>query len=1764
MNPYTTRIVKKAALTACCALAAILFHGSAQAQVPVTSTTTTPTPGYYDQYYLPGGVVEGNDTIGSPDTNDAYAGIMGNPPYSGNNDQYTYVSYGDRTSKAQSFTTGSAPLGYALKSFTFQQAQGTNGAGGNGNGWINNGTYFLLSTGDALKVRLGTISGGPLGATYTTILETNATYTGTTYSGGSQTYALGIYFNFDLSGANLTLNPNTTYFVEIMTTAGSGGNDHFELNNTDTNPISGTFPPIYLKGQALVGNTGSDLDRTGAFGTVANGGEFAFLAQTPAVGAPTVAATAKPSAVAPGQSFKLTATITQGVGTVTNVTVDLRPVGLTNMAARLVLSNANVYTNTFTVTTNAPIGATNLTVTAIQDTQPAIVGVGSAPFTVVSANAPVIAQDTLPKDFFNAYVGQGVRFSASFTGAQPITYSWQVSQDGYTYTDIPSATNNSYTIPSTGLGDSGYYQLQASNQFGLTLSTYTYLQVNEGTPTYIWSAPIPFANLTANQILTNFPGTYIAGALVAKNGGSPIAVTNSSGSTIVFAGSGTWAALSGGAGYFTGANTNQTGNTNFNTCLNDGYNDNATHSITLSNLVVGQQYQVQLFGLDNRSGLSPDGNSRFVNWQDPADNTDTAQSFAMNDNVYTLGTFTASSSVMTIQENMLTNTAGNFNCLVLRAVGWTPPPYITRQPANQGAFLGTNVSLTAGAAGDTTILDPTITYQWQAGPVGGPFTNLVEGSKYAGTTAGTLSISNLVADDGIPVYQLVATGGAGSVTSIVANIYVQASPVPPVAGSYGAYALSNNAVGFWQLNETNDPSSGFVTAYDFSGKGNNGTYRTAAKNAFNGILGPQPPTYPGFAVNQGALETTAGTAASAVTLPPFSLNTNTAAITTNGVTIAMWIKPTAGQATFTGLFMYRNSTVEGFGFGGTQVGGMAGLGYTWNNNAAATYNFSSGLYPPVGVWSFVGVVVNSNAATLFLDYVDPNTGQPVRLSAVNTLTHNTYTFTGGTTLIGNDTGAAGRTFAGDISDVGIYNTALSSDQILQLFGAGLSQQAFSPLVSFVPQDVFYPAPLAAGRGVTMTAIANGTLPLTNQWTFNGVNLTNGTSLGSTVSGSQTAILTVTNLTYNNAGSYQLLVTNAYGITNSLVEKITFLPATLVGQWLSVSNSLADASGYSPAGVHDATVARGSTYWTNDVPAVAPPGSASMYFNAASLQIANSATTDAGYTNTYDNQIYNGLTVMCWAKGLPNGVWNSFVAKNGEDNGWQIRIGSLTNKPTWTIREANADMQAYTFPFLTNAPGTLSGLVWHHYAGTYSPVTRVRSLYVDGVLIASQTAEVAYPTASAYHLTIGGVERASGLGDGPYTGEMYDVRVYNYALDQSGIASIVGLPEAQTQYAIPGDVAKLSTVGINAAPPYTGYQWQFNGANLTDGANLGAVVSGSSTISMTVSNITANNAGLYQLLVTNAAGVTTSSIVKLTVQPTAMVGQWLTGGAKSLADVSGFSPAGIHDAVVQSGSVIWTNDVPASAPGGSYALYFNNAGLTITNSSGFDASYTNTFDDEIYKDMTVMCWAKGFPGTWNPWVSKNGDSGNTLPAVGWQVRVNNTGPNAAWTIRGTGGTEDMTSSVGSNDGLWHHYTGTYSASTGVRSLYLDGVLVATQTGQGPYSPNRASHVMIGGKDNGTGYTPGNYFTGKIYDVRIYNYALSQSQLGATVPGLKPSFSSKQFTTGTGGNAGQFVLSWSFGTLLEATNAAGPWNATANTSPFTNNTSLPADFYKLSNP
>ena len=1125
--------------------------------------------------------------------------------------------------------------------------------------------------------------------------------------------------------------------------------------------------------------------------TLAQYGAGAFAFQPLNIGAPIVGGSISPAVTAPGGDFVVTVTLDPfRYGNVTNVSIDLSSIGGPAVNALVQTASTNVYTNTFIIPGGAPLVTTNLIVTAKQDAAP-ITGIGAVSITIAAPTLPALTRDTRPPaPGLNMYVGQGVTFSALFSAPGFVTYNWQKSADGITYTDIPGATSNTYTISSATLSDAGYYQLQCTNFLGATLSTPVQVTVTTPSPgSFLWSAPIPFGGLTAEQILTNFPANNkIAGAMVAQNGGNPISVilTNAGNRSVVFAAANAWASLSGGAAYILNASTNNTGNSTFNSVLNRGYNNNAIHTITLGNLQVGQQYQVQLFALDNRPGLTPDGSLQLTTFTDPLDGIgNTSAPHAMADNVYLLGTFTASSTEMTINQN-LPDAVGNFNALVLRTVGFDSRPYFTVQPRDTNFFAGARVALVGSAAGDTTIASPAITYQWAAGPVGGPYSNLTEGSKYVGVTTTTLIVSNLVASDATPVYVLKATSGGGTTTSRETRIYVQSLPPAPPANSFAGavLALTNNPnsrlIGLWQLNEVEDPSTGNLLAHDASGKGRHGIYGTTSQNKFNSVLSPQPSPYGGFASGQGALQTGGtgtGDATSVVNLPPLFI--------TNGVatTIAMWIYPTALAPNLGGLLFNRGTDQSGFGFGGTQGGpsNQRNLGFLWNNlDGEATYQYNSGLFPVDNQWNFVVLVIRTNAATFYLNYVDENGAAFFGKAADTAARYSQNNWSGNPIWIGGDPTAGTSIFPGRISSVAVFNSALDDDQIYNLFVAGFQTAGFP--ASIVQQP---PATITNYVGYTMqlNTVPGGSKPITNQWKFNGVDLVDGWFNGSLITGSKSNVLTIQKVSTYYQGTYTLAVTNFLGgalssNANVYIETPQAPPgANLIGRWFDGTTSLADVSGFSPAGTHNAygDGAQGTNYvFTNSVPP-GKTGASLRLFGGTSMGITNTLPGDSGYLTTFDDAIAASFSVSAWARGQPN-AWNPFVSKNGETEGWQLRRSAGANA-VFTLRGTGG-----TIDPAGAAGGSGADGAWHHYVGTYDQATGTRVLYVDGIMQNVSTGDGPYTPALGSRLVLGGRSLPTTTPPGGIDananftqGFLYDVRIYNIALTGPQQAYLAAIP-----------------------------------------------------------------------------------------------------------------------------------------------------------------------------------------------------------------------------------------------------------------------------------------------------------------------------------------------------------------------------------------------------
>lgn len=169
-----------------------------------------------------------------------------------------------------------------------------------------------------------------------------------------------------------------------------------------------------------------------------------------------VTVTVNPASGYRGQVFTVTAVATPISGfSVTNATVDLSGLAL-SATATLVLSNNNVFTNTFTVPANSPIGVANVKATVIDNES--LIGSAGTTFTLnpkPPTNAVVLTQITGPTNFYT-YTEASYTFNA--TNDSPdhffaMNYAWytngvlvSTNPMGPNYTFLTTPADNGKTI----------------------------------------------------------------------------------------------------------------------------------------------------------------------------------------------------------------------------------------------------------------------------------------------------------------------------------------------------------------------------------------------------------------------------------------------------------------------------------------------------------------------------------------------------------------------------------------------------------------------------------------------------------------------------------------------------------------------------------------------------------------------------------------------------------------------------------------------------------------------------------------------------------------------------------------------------------------------------------------------------------------------------------------------------------------------------------------------------------------------------------------------------------------------------------------------------------------------------------------------------------------------------------------------------------------------------------------------------------------------
>ncbi len=351
--------------------------------------------------------------------------------------------------------------------------------------------------------------------------------------------------------------------------------------------------------------------------------------------------------------------------------------------------------------------------------------------------------------------------------------------------------------------------------------------------------------------------------------------------------------------------------------------------------------------------------------------------------------------------------------------------------------------------------------------------------------------------------------------------------------------------------------------------------------------------------------------------------------------------------------------------------------------------------------------------------------------------------------------------------------------------------------------------------------------------------------------------------------------------------------------------------------------------------------------------------------------------------VPNGYgglnWGNFCVENGLEFSATPGDGYYYG----VVSPANVAFNLYGFPASISSSNGLFDLD-SAYLTSSGPNYPTLNIQVEGFVGATMVYSNTYTATNGAPTLINfdyiGVDSVT-FTSGQVQFVMDNITVTKPSAPPDAPPAITVQPQSQTNYA----GATVTFLVSATSPSPLSYQWQKNGTNLANGGNI----SGATTNTLTITGISDSDAATYSVIVSNSYNSVASSNATLTVndspgnviETNALVGEWLNGST-NFADVSGYSPAGTHDGFDignAGGSYYFTNDVPPGKSG--YSLYLNSDGIAINNSSTLDANYTNTFDDTIHNAMTVMFWAKGWPGNWYPFVSKYGDNG-----AGWQLRT----------------------------------------------------------------------------------------------------------------------------------------------------------------------------------
>jgi hypothetical protein len=673
------------------------------------------------------------------------------------------------------------------------------------------------------------------------------------------------------------------------------------------------------------------------------------------------------------------------------------------------------------------------------------------------------------------------------------------------------------------------------------------------------------------------------------------------------------------------------------------------------------------------------------------------------------------------------------------STGVTPSSFLT--------YAGATVSFTDSSFVGTT----PITYQWY-------FNNeLISSALNPSATNTTLTVTNVQSSGTYALWAHNSQGTTSDASVQVGTLTLLTPPPLPTSTSpqnVPYVELADGPWAYWRLQETANPQTATVVAYDYSG---NGFFATYGDEMSDDATGPTPPVYPGFSAGEVSAQPYSALPNGYLTVPPLNL-------TSNNISFVAWINPAGPQNNSTGLLFNRNGgDAAGFGFNANPNGaGMPCLGFTWNSNGSATWSWKSGLYPVAGDWSLVAYVITPTNETTYLYYVD-TTVSPYTTNYYQSsikLANIVETFSTNTIYLGADTQqTSSRTFYGSMAEMALYQRALSQNDVQTIFLTAIN----STTAPATAPTVLPTVSLFAGESYTFNGTAGGTAPIYYQWksSTDGNTFTN-VPANQNYSDPTQATLTINNAASNNILYYEVVAHNSIATSTSGPGQITEVAPVPTGLWTVnfqlTNDTLAFSTSTSGGGQYAGPGVLGSgTYWNAFVDTSGAFASGT-FSTATDLESDGSTHSGIYATVTGDNdstltvpaapssistlldQFAYGTTSLTFT-GVPDGTYNLII--------YGIDGGFTDGGTSFTVNAANGtqtgSLQNTTDTYF--APGDNSAVFTGVQVAGGTLIVNVSSgssgIY-NGNFNGAQLQLVSYNTGTVDHISLSPAVSANGL------------------------------------------------------------------------------------------------------------------------------------------------------------------------------------------------------------------------------------------------------------------------------------------------------------------------------------------------------------------------------------------------------------------------------------